>query len=75
MVKLTNDLFCVIRIFLLFCGTIVPAKQRSTGHVKELFTRRTEQLQQGNTRSSDPVHAGLAEPAERKHGAADRAER
>ncbi len=32
--------FCMFRF--LFCGTIVPAKQRSTGHVKDLYTRRTE---------------------------------
>ena len=56
-------------LFLLFCGTMIPAKRRSTGHVQDLLTRRTEQLQQGNTRGSDPVHAGSAEPTEHKHGA------
>ena len=47
----------------------------STEHIKDLLTRRTEQLQQRNTRSSDPFHAGSAEPAARKHGADDRADR
>ena len=72
---LTSSKLLCGSLFLLFCGTIVPAKQRSTGHVKDLLTRRTEQLQQRNTRGSDPVHAGSAEPAERKHRAADRADR
>ena len=59
-------------LFLLFCGTIVPTNLRSTEYIKNLFTRRTEQLQERNAHDIAPVHAGLAEPDERKHGAADR---
>ena len=42
---------------------------------EDLLTGRTEQFQQGNTRGSDPVHAGPAGPAEYKHGTPDRADR
>lgn len=31
-------------LFLLFCSIIVAAKQRGVEHVKDLLTRRTEQL-------------------------------
>ena len=50
-------------------------KTRSTEHDEDLLTGRTEQFQQGNTRCSDPVHAGPAGPTEYKHGTPDRADR
>lgn len=63
MVRMMND-FLRGSLLLLLCVTIIPAKQRSTEYVKDTRTRRTEQLQQGNTCGSDPVHAGSVEPAE-----------
>ena len=48
------------------------SKQRSAEQAEDLLTGRTEQFQQGNTRGSDPVHAG---PAEYKHGTPDRTDR
>ena len=47
----------------------------SAEHDEDLLTGRTEQFQQGNTRGSDPVHAGPAGPTEYKHGTPDRADR
>ena len=58
-----------------FAVLIVPARQRSAEHDEDLLTGRTEQFQQGNTRGSDPVHAGPAGPTEYKHGTPDRADR
>ena len=70
-----TDSFSSGSLFLSVCGTIVPARQRSAEHDEDLLTGRTEQFQQGNTRGSDPVHAGPAGQAEYKHGTPDRADR
>lgn len=36
----------------------MPVRQRSAEHDEDLLAGRTEHFQQGNTRGSDPVHAG-----------------